>query len=147
MMRDRLRPIGPAGAVAAAGLCFCLGLAGCGGSGSGAAAPTTTVKSTVVHLGSTPVAPATTIGPNLPDIGMADQAACDSDFKTIRAAESSYQLLNGSYTTISDLVAQQFLRTASAYYVGIKIGTPVGGYTLIAAPHGPCVSLPVRDAA
>jgi hypothetical protein len=120
-----------------------------GGCGAGGSAHRAAVPSSAATSSIRPgfVAPATTQPVGLgPAVTAAQLTACDDDFKAIRAAERSYQLLNGSWTTIADLVATQFLRTASAYYVGIRIGTPAGGYTLLATPTGPCASLPVGAA-
>lgn len=120
-----------------------MALTACGGGGPAGAGPTTTGVSPVRLLGKDPVPTETTQALNLPAVGAAANAACDSDFKSLRAAEGTYQLVNGSFVSIRELVAQQYLRTPSAYYVDVKIGTPPGGYTLVAAPDGPCASLPV----
>ena len=113
--------------------------AACGGHS--AAAPATTTTSPYAGIQHPKAPPGQTL--NLPPVTAGRLAACDADFQTIKAAESSWQLLNGSFATISQLVSGQYLRGPSVYYTGIRIGTPAGGYTLVADPTGPCASLPV----
>jgi hypothetical protein len=120
----------------AAALVLAIGLAGCGaGSGVPAAegAPSTTAKPSPLRV------PTVTSQPlNLAPIRLAEETACLTDAQVIRGAEYSYWLLNGHFATITDLVTGQLLRTASSYFSSIRIGAPVGGYTLVPVPTGPC---------
>ena len=125
--------------IGAAGLAVLL--ASCGRGAAGSAAPTSTAR----QPGRGAVPTATTQALRLPAFQAAEDAACDLDFNTLRTAENLYATVNGTYASLGRLVAEQYLRTASTYYVDVKIGTPIGGFTLIAAPDGPCASLPVRD--
>ncbi len=112
---------------------------GCGGRP--AAAPAATTSTT--RGSARPPAPPPTQTLNLPAVNAAQFAACESDFRTIAAAEESWALVNGSFATLDQLVAGQYLRDPSRFYTSIRIGTPPGGYTLVAAPDGPCATLPV----
>jgi hypothetical protein len=105
-------------------------LASCGGSTSARVAhhpiSTTTTTRRVVTL---------------PYVPVANDAACPADAATIKLAEQSYALLNGSFATMAQLVTAKFLRTASKYFVTVEVGKPAGGYTLIGGPV--CGNLPV----
>jgi hypothetical protein len=93
-------------------------LAACGGSaphGSGAPRPATTV----------------TRGAVLPYQPEADVAACAADATTLKLAEQSYQLLNGSFATMDQLVSDQLLARPSAYFTAVEVGHPASGYTLV----------------
>lgn len=111
-------------------------LAGCAGAGH-AAGPTT--------VATTAVPTATTQQLNLPVVKAAGDMACVTDFETLRTAENLYKTVNGAYATLQQLLIEQFIAAPLTYFTDVKIGTPVGGYTLIAAKNGPCASLPVRD--
>ena len=106
-------------------------ISSCGGASGATASPAATQP------------PASTRKPvELPPVGVAGTAACQSDALTIKTAESSYSLLNGRYASLPELVAEQFLRRASRYYTEAEIGLPPGGYTLIGVP-GKCGNWPV----
>jgi hypothetical protein len=110
--------------VAAVGL-----LASCGGSTNARVAHdpiTTTTTGRVVTL---------------PYVPVANDAACPADAATIKLAEQSYSLLNGSFATMQQLVTAKFLSTPSKYFVTVELGKPAGGYTLIGGPV--CGNLPV----
>jgi hypothetical protein len=77
----------------------------------------------------------------LPYVDVANEAACPADADTIRLAEQTYSLLNGTFATIPKLVAAGLLRDPSKYYVSVEIGKPQGGYTLIGGPV--CGNVPV----
>jgi hypothetical protein len=61
---------------------------------------------------------------------------------TIKLAEEAYMTLHGRYATLGQLLAEQYLRTPSRYFAGLRLGAPPGGYTLVGAP-GECGNLPV----
>lgn len=81
--------------------------------------------------------------PSLPVVGAASQTACLSDARTLRTAEDLYATLNGRFATLPELVSARLLRSVSVYYSEVRVGAPAGGYTLIAAPTGPCGNVPV----
>jgi hypothetical protein len=109
-------------------------LAACGGASRATHAPTSTAKPT-----------ANTQRLKLPLFTAADDTACVRDFETLRTAEALYKTVNERYATLDQLLAEQFVQAPLIYFTSIKIGTPAGGYTLVAAKDGPCASLPVRD--
>ncbi|MBV9922896.1 MAG: hypothetical protein JOY78_18860 [Pseudonocardia sp.] len=117
------------------------GLVGCGGGGGAVAASSTTSSSEPAGI-----SPATTQALNLPYVKGAQLTACEEEFQTLRSVEHTYQLVNdGHYASMRELLDGQYISGPLTYYVDVKIGTPVDGFTLIAAPDGPCASLPVRD--
>ena len=84
--------------------------------------------------------------PAVGDLGLtggASDTACLTDSATLRMAEDLYSTVNGGFTTLPALVSAGYLRTVSAYYSGVEIDSPPGGFTLIAVPSGPCANLPV----
>ena len=73
----------------------------------------------------------------------ASSAACVADSGTIRTAEDLYIGVNGNFAPIPELVRAGFLRSVSTYYSEVSVGSPVDGYTIVAAPDGPCGDVPV----
>ena len=117
-------------------------LAGCGGP----AARTASTGRAVSNAPVSTVASQTTQALRLPGVGTAQLAACEQDFQTLRMAEYTYQLVNdGRYASMTELIDGQYIGSVPTFYVAVRIGVPVDGFTLVASPSGPCVSLPVRD--
>jgi hypothetical protein len=103
-------------------------LASCGG----------TTRPRVAHEPSTPTTQRVVTLPYEP---VAIDTACPTDAETIKLAEETYSLLNGSFATMAQLVSAKLLRTPSTYYVAVVVGVPAGGYTLIGGPQ--CGNIPV----
>ena len=126
-----IRSVGAALAVAA--------LAACSHAGADpSAAPTRPARSST----STASTSSTNPGVKLPYVEVAEDAACPADAQTIRIAEDSYSMLNGSFATMAELVAQKYLLRPSVYFTGVKVGAPPGSYTLI-GERSECGNVPV----
>jgi hypothetical protein len=113
-----------------------LALAGCGassGAPAGGGATSTTVRYSQLHQ------PTVTSQPlNLGPVRLAEETACLSDAQVIRMAEDYFWTLNGHFATMAELVTGQFVHTVSQYFSSVRIGAPVGGYTLVPVATGPC---------
>jgi hypothetical protein len=81
--------------------------------------------------------------PSFGPITAASETACLQDQTTIKQAEDLYSTLNGTFGSMTDLVAAQFLHQVSSYYADVQVDDPPGGYTLIAVANGPCANVPV----